>query len=167
MNIFYTNRCPKQAASEHCLTHRNKMIVEYAQLLSTAHHVLDGGLIGAYKQSHTHHPSAVWVRKSVTHYNWVLQCALELCRLYKRSRGINHQTYQVLQLLKTTPTNISDDSFSPPPVAAPVEFKQVGVSGGVCLAYQCYLNYKFHEWENRSKPLNVVFDNTPSWYVKY
>jgi hypothetical protein len=42
MNIFALDRDPFQAAQMHCDRHVIKMIVEYAQLLSTAHRQLDG-----------------------------------------------------------------------------------------------------------------------------
>lgn len=42
MNVFYTNDCPIQAANEHNHVHQTKMIVEYAQLLSSAQRLLDG-----------------------------------------------------------------------------------------------------------------------------
>ena len=42
MNIFYLNKDPKICAEQHCDKHVVKMIVEYAQLLSTAHRVIDG-----------------------------------------------------------------------------------------------------------------------------
>lgn len=42
MNIFALHRNPFAAAAYHCDKHVVKMIVEYAQLLSTAHRVLDG-----------------------------------------------------------------------------------------------------------------------------
>jgi len=42
MNIFYLNKDPKVCAEQHCDKHVVKMIVEYAQLLSTAHRVIDG-----------------------------------------------------------------------------------------------------------------------------
>ncbi|AUS01948.1 hypothetical protein NVP3058O_030 [Vibrio phage 3.058.O._10N.286.46.B8] len=42
MNIFFTNECPIQSANEHNHVHQTKMIVEYAQLLSTAHRLIDG-----------------------------------------------------------------------------------------------------------------------------
>jgi hypothetical protein len=72
MNVFFTNECPIQAANEHVRVHQVKMIVEYAQLLSTAHHVVDGdnAINGIYKQTHTNHPSAIWVRKSADNYEW-------------------------------------------------------------------------------------------------
>ena len=42
INIFALDRDPYVAASYHCDRHVVKMIVEYAQLLSTAHRQLDG-----------------------------------------------------------------------------------------------------------------------------
>ena len=42
MNIFYLDRDPVTCAKQHCDKHIVKMILEYAQLLSTAHRVLDG-----------------------------------------------------------------------------------------------------------------------------
>ena len=42
MNIFFLNTDPKVCAQEHLDKHVVKMIVEYAQLMSTAHRLLDG-----------------------------------------------------------------------------------------------------------------------------
>jgi len=42
MNVFYLDRNPITAAQMHCDKHVVKMILEYAQLLSTAHRLLDG-----------------------------------------------------------------------------------------------------------------------------
>ena len=42
MNIFYLSKNWKRAAGMHCDKHCVKMLVEYAQLLSTAHRVVDG-----------------------------------------------------------------------------------------------------------------------------
>ena len=42
MNIFYLDRDPKIAAQMMCDKHVVKMILESAQILSTAHRVLDG-----------------------------------------------------------------------------------------------------------------------------
>jgi len=42
MNIFYLHKDPDICASYHCDKHVLKMIIEYAQLLSTAHRMLDG-----------------------------------------------------------------------------------------------------------------------------
>lgn len=37
MNIFYLSDCPEQSAKDHCDKHVVKMILETAQLLSTAY----------------------------------------------------------------------------------------------------------------------------------
>ena len=42
MNIFYLDKDPKVCAEMHLDKHVVKMIIEYAQLMSTAHRVLDG-----------------------------------------------------------------------------------------------------------------------------
>ena len=42
MNIFYLDYDTKKCAEMHVDKHCVKMILEYAQLLSTAHRVLDG-----------------------------------------------------------------------------------------------------------------------------
>ena len=84
MNIFYLDTNPIKAAELHCDKHVVKMIIEYAQLMSTAHRVLDGELYEdrtannrrikrwrlnnndmenvVYKASHINHPSAIWTR---------------------------------------------------------------------------------------------------------
>ena len=99
MNIFYLDSDIDTCAEMHCDKHVVKMVLEYAQLLSTAHRVLDGieyieiqnnrrvvrwrlsdlsmeSMI--YKATHINHPSAVWVRSSIDHYNW-LSGLLTLC----------------------------------------------------------------------------------------
>lgn len=167
MNVFFTNECPIQAANEHCYVHQVKMIVEYAQLLSTAHHVVDGdnAIDGIYKQTNTNHPSAVWVRKSADHYEWLWECATQLCELYKQRTGKTHATQDKLWLLQSAPAGLDYNGFTKPPVAAPDEFKAIAVFGDVCKAYQKYLVSKFAEWQSREKPMKVEFDNVPAWCV--
>ena len=170
MNVFYTNSDPIIAAQDHTRVHRNKMIVEYAQLLSTAHHELGVNADGIYKRTHLNHPSAVWVRKSPFNYDWVARCALELCRLYTIDTGKTHKTHAlVIELLCNKPTawaNARDcdiQGFSEPPVAAPDEFKALAVFNGAAIAYQAYLRSKFAEWQSRAKPIAVSFTHQPEW----
>ena len=42
MNLFYLHEEPQVSATLHCDKHVVKMIIEYAQMLSTAHRMLDG-----------------------------------------------------------------------------------------------------------------------------
>ena len=60
MNIFYLDRDPKIAAEMHCDKHVVKMILESAQMMRTAHRVLDGDTyadkIKFYKMAYKNHP---------------------------------------------------------------------------------------------------------------
>ncbi len=92
MNIFYLSKNPKECAEMHLDKHVVKMIIEYAQLMSTAHRVIDGheyyDLTAngrkikrwrldddretvLMKASHINHPSAVWTRASDLNYIWL------------------------------------------------------------------------------------------------
>ena len=46
MNIFLLHENPVLCAEQHCDKHVVKMVIEYAQLMSTAHRYLDGELYG-------------------------------------------------------------------------------------------------------------------------
>ena len=165
MNIFFTNENPLLAANDHCHIHTNKMIIEYAQILSAAHHILDGenALQGIYKKTHQNHPSAVWVRSGQYQYEWVLDCAVELCKMYTLRTGKVHKTEAVLNILKDLPDNLSVTAWKNPPVAAPDKFKAVAVFQGAAIAYQEYMKEKLAEWLTRDKPLKVEFLYTPEW----
>ena len=57
MNIFILDKNPKLAAAMHCDKHVPKMILETAQMLSTAHRVYDTPQAeNLYKQAHLNHP---------------------------------------------------------------------------------------------------------------
>ena len=168
MNIFYTHSCPVQAADELCYKHVVKMILESCQLLSTAHHVmsteLDKNLI--YKMTHKNHPSAVWVRKSVEHYDWVWLNAKRMCEIYTAKTGRTHASEGVLDLLLCYPTGLPQKPFVEPPACVDDDLKHLS-RVSTEHAYQVYLNRKFSEWLNRDRPLKVEFPvKAPIWYEK-
>ena len=74
MNIFYLDPNPLKAAAYHNDKHVVKMILEYAQLLSTAHRVLDEipkdeGVF--YKACYINHPCGVWTREVSGNYEFL------------------------------------------------------------------------------------------------
>jgi hypothetical protein len=75
MNIFVLDADPLVAAKYHNDRHVVKMILESAQLLSTAHHVLDGQAArrvrGILRPSHQSHPCARWARSNSGSYQWL------------------------------------------------------------------------------------------------
>lgn len=118
MNIFYLDSSPRKAAQYHCDKHVVKMILEYAQLLSTAHRVLDGNNVGGkwvhptlddvlYKATHVNHPSSIWVREGWFNYMWLYDLFLNLGSEYAARYGKIHATSTKLEnVLKTAPNNI-------------------------------------------------------------
>lgn len=135
MNIFVLDNDPVIAAQLQCDKHVVKMIVETAQVLSTAHRMLDGdvetrlskagrrlkyyALDGAgedifYKACHHNHPSSVWTRESSSNYEWLYQHFIALCDEYTYRYNKTHATDTKLrEALKTNPANIADGKMTP------------------------------------------------------
>ena len=173
MNIFYLDKNPQRCAQMHVDKHCVKMILEYAQLLSTAHRVLDGVLTTGLSQSgrkqqryilsdereqmlysatHINHPSAVWVRQSSANYMWLAELLEECCKEYTYRYGKIHKVESsgLMQILKNVfPINISNKPFTEPTPAMPDECKVPGDS------IQSYHNYywsnKKHLWSWKGK----------------
>ena len=91
MNIFYLDKCPVKAASFQYNKHVVKMILESAQMLCTAHHLL-GNTNVPYKPTHKNHPSAVWVRQNAKHYQWLYNHMLALGNEYTKRYNKIHKT---------------------------------------------------------------------------
>jgi hypothetical protein len=185
MNIFYLDKNPQRCAQMHVDKHCIKMILEYAQLLSTAHRVLDGVLTTGlsesgrkqqryilsderqqmlYSATHINHPSAVWVRQSTANYMWLAELLEECCREYSYRYGKIHKVESsgLMQILKNVfPINISDKPFTEPTPAMPDECKVPGD------ALQSYRNYyvmnKGHLWSWKGK---INSRSEPQWFIK-
>ena len=147
MNIFYLAEDPKVCAQDHCDKHVVKMILEYAQLLSTAHRVLDGketkvlsnsgkryvsnwvlddsSDVVLYKVAHVSHPSNIWTRASGHHYIWLWRLWHNLCLEYTERYNKTHISWKKLRTyLSIPPQNIQDNGFTPPPQCMPDECKK-------------------------------------------
>lgn len=165
MNIFATSQCPVQCAQEMTNVHVVKMILESAQLLSTAHFVLDGVQVG-YKPTHQNHPCAVWARESLTNYCWLFKHFEALLNEFTFRTGKVHKSSEQLDALSWQPKNIEATAQTPFALCMPEEFARLGLFDQA-KAYQAYLNIKFAEWRSRDKPIKVEWTNRakPSWVI--
>lgn len=163
MNIFVTNKCPIKSAQDHNNVHCLKMIVESAQLLSTAHHVLDGVQVG-YKPTHQFHPSNLWCRSTSANYQWLYAHFKALCDEYTFRTGKIHKSSELLNVLDKLPMNIKKAELEPFAMAMPDEFKRLGIFDQT-IAYKAYLREKFRGWACREKPIKVEWTNRkqPEW----
>lgn len=186
MNIFYLSSIPSTAAEYHVDKHCVKMILESAQLLSTAHRVLDGvetiqlnksgrkvkrwilpddGRSVLYEATHINHPSAVWVRQSKQNYLWLYYLFDALCKEYTYRYGKVHKCERELihKQLSFPPKNITMfRGFTEPTPAMPDKYK---VSGDSIQSYRNYYNgekTRMFAWKNRPVPefinKNIISD---------
>ena len=154
MNIFYVDKDPKVCAEMHCDKHVVKMIVEYAQLLSTAHRVLDGDDANPnlYKIAHKNHPSTIWTRSSKQHYKWLFRLFRKLNIEYGIRYGKVHKSWEKLNgILKFPPKSIKDNGWVDPPQCMPDYCKKSDT-------VEAYRNYyilekkRFATWKNNQEP---------------
>ncbi len=132
MNIFYLDNDPETAARYHGDQHVVKMVLESAQLLSTAHHVLNpDGVSSArlYRPTHQNHPCSVWARSHAGNYLWLFALFTELCAEFGFRRGKVHRTSRLAEDLSAPPDTIAGYAAGsiplphvPPPTVMPDEF---------------------------------------------
>jgi hypothetical protein len=120
MNIFYLERNAVECAQAHNNKHVVKMILEYAQILSTAHRVCDGEqytkkkyVLGSfparwrnmkrwklsddyhdsllYQATHINHPSTIWARSSKENYIWLANLLISCCKEYTHRYDKTHK----------------------------------------------------------------------------
>lgn len=183
MNIFYLHNDPEICARMHNDKHCVKMVLEYSQLLSTAHRVLDGNeIVGKsktgrkqikwtlnderdsilYSATHLQHPSAIWVRQSDSNYRWLHNLLHELCKEYTHRYGRIHKCEFIglVEKLKLVPNNIPVGEFAAPTPAMPDSVKILGDS---LASYRNYYNKsKQHlaSWKGKINGRNV-----PDWFL--
>jgi len=154
------------------------MILEYAQLMSTAHRLLDGTQSVAkinnrnrriwtlpdhreqiiYKPVSWNHPSAIWVRKSRDNYSWLYQLMVSLCKEYTYRYGKTHKVEAsgLMDKLWVVPAGIPEHSkFTELPQAMPNDVKVPGDSIAAYHNYYRVYKKRFATWKNRE---------IPNWY---
>lgn len=179
MNIFYLHHDPVESARAHLDKHVVKMILEYAQLLSTAHRILDGTervVLSAsgrkkkvyqledermdsilYSATHANHPSAIWTRQHAVNYNYLYKLFVATCDEYTHRYGKVHMTDTKLRnILAKEPKNIFFDNktriWLGPTPAMPDECK---IKGDHLASYRKYYIDKkadMAKWTNREPP---------------
>jgi len=174
INIFYVDEDPMDAAQALVDKHVVKMILESAQLLSTAHRVLDGQEIEGksatgrkarrwilpdarddvmYAATHINHPSAVWCRTSVRNYDWLVDHFYALMREYNHRYNKTHKCYGELSyMLQSPPHNLKAWEWTEMPSCMAEEYI---ISKDPIINYRNYYREgkkNLHKWTNRQPP---------------
>ena len=174
MNIFYLDPDPSKCARMHNDKHTVKMILEYTQLLSTAHRLHDGKqsvvLVNNRKlkrwtlddprmntnlflASHINHPSAKWARHNAQNYHWLYLLLYELCKEYTHRYGKIHVVEtKLLPTLALIPDGLENGEFTPPWRAMPDEYKVGDDSMASYRNYYVGAKARFAKWTKREIP---------------
>jgi hypothetical protein len=158
LNIFYVDRDPVKAAQSLCDKHVIKMTLESAQLLSGAAQLLGSPPDDLYKLTHRNHPCAVWARKSVTNFNWLIQHGIGLSQEYTYRYGRIHKSSRIFYYLLDNfqfPGTIQAD-FDEPPLAMPDHYRTVD---NKVLAYRNYYigdKLEICRWTKREPPAWIL-----------
>ena len=139
---------------KHCV----KMIWKSAQMLSTAHRMLDGEEYLQRNKNHKNHPSTIWARSSKQHYDWLFRLfrmlSAEYSIRYSEHNFKVHKTWDKLgKLLETAPKNIKDNGWVDPPQCMPDHCKRPNT-------IDAYRNYYMTEKASIS---TWKFTNSPTW----
>jgi hypothetical protein len=154
------------------------MIIEYAQLLSTAHRIRDGQEYydltangrkikrwrlpddreqRLMKASHINHPSNVWARANHLNYKWLYEMWVHLLDEYTYRYGKVHACARLRDVLAKLPEKIPVGLCETEPTPAmPDDCKIVNNS---LASYHKYYNEKktrFARWTKRP---------APNWYI--
>ena len=149
MNIFYLHPNPVKAASYFYDKHKVKMILECAQMLCTAHHAYDNGHNVPYKKAHLNHPSTIWVRESIHHYNWLYEHMLAIGKEYTARYNKYHMSIEKCrEALAQPPVGMPDRGFTEPPQCMPEEYK---VNDNSLLAYWNYYEQEKQNIRNKNE----------------
>lgn len=138
MNLFLISWIIKECVEGYFDKHVVKMIIEYAQLLSTSHWVhtdsdtveewLDEGNIYKASKGQINNPIAVWVREHINNYRFLTKLAKALCEeyyyRYGKEKNKRHKTEKIIDfLMKNEPkfNNVNKKLIGPHKVTEPAQ----------------------------------------------
>jgi len=150
------------------------MILESAQLLSTAHRIIDGieyeGRTASgrkvkrwklpdsretslYSATHVNHPSSVWCRTNGENYMWLVKHFEGLLSEYKFRYGKTHKCEGMLDVLNSMPNNIGRGALTS--VTPAMDVKYI-VSNDSLDNYRNYYRHgktHLHKYTKRAPPV--------------
>jgi hypothetical protein len=155
MNIFILDENIEKNCEYHCDKHVVKMIVEYAQLGCSAHHI-HGEVEPPYKKTHVNHPCSVWARESMGNYEYLVKLGKQLCKEYTTRYSKKHKTEAVFEWLESNKPNLSPQGMTKFALAMPEQYRQAD-------AVQSYREYYINEKSDIAKW--KFAEAPPYWFV--
>lgn len=143
MNIFASFNCPYRSSEFLDDKRVIKMVLESAQLLSTALHI--NGIEGIYRKTHVKHPCTIWTARSRSNYEWLLEHFKALYTRYSMIYDREHACSRFFGELARLRLDMPDVGLTEFANCAAnkelnIDFKSID---DVHLAYRMYLNERW------------------------
>lgn len=163
MNIFVLDRDAGKAARYHCDKHVVKMLLETAQLLSTALWLVDPpqaqrlyarGRI--YRATHRHHPCVRWLAESPANVRWLSRLGTALATEYQYRYGRRHASAPVIACLAQLAAQSRGGRRTPFAQAMPEQYRRADAVE----AYRAYYRgakAPIADWTRR---------RAPRWFIR-
>ena len=154
MNIFATSSSPSESAVWLDDLRKNKMILESAQMLSTAMRILETSTDWpVYKAAYVNHPCTVWTRQSLGNFQWLLDHMICL------SDNREHKSKRLIPTFKfflESSTKFPEIKLTP--FCNCTTYKE---EEDVHQAYQMYL---IDKWNSDKRQPTWNYGKKPEWY---
>lgn len=150
MNIFFLSRDIDECVQFHCNAHVVKMCIEYAQLLSSVHHMVGADCVSMYKLTHKNHPCAVWARTTQQNYEYLFSLAVLLGEEYTHRYGKRHKSMDIVEASQSL--DLPDLGFTEPPKCVPDDLKTMDDTVEAYRTYYKRDKAHFCKWTKREVP---------------
>ena len=120
MNIFFLHKHPVIAAQMQCNKHVVKMVLETAQMLSTAARAK--GHDAGYKSAYPKHPMTLWVNQNADNFRWAWLHGMSLAKEYTNRYDKIHKSQEILEQLENYATG-DEAHITEPPQCMPDQYK--------------------------------------------
>ena len=161
MNIFAFDKCPMRSALWLDDIRKNKMILESAQMLSTAVRALcPDTKLEVYKTAYLNHPCSKWARQSRANFQWLLH---HMSWLYNQKSG-DHKSARLIPEFQ----KYADDGDFPDEYLTPFANCARNLERGVDYSnvddvHQAYRMYMNDRWKERNITLTWRWGEEPDW----
>ena len=161
MNIFAFDKCPMRSALWLDDIRKNKMILESAQMLSTAVRSLcPDTTLEVYKSAYLNHPCSKWARQSRANFKWLLH---HMSWLYNQKSGDHKSARLIPRFQKYADGGDFPDEYLTPFANCARNLERGVDYSEVDDVHQAYRMYMNDRWKERNITLTWRWGEEPDW----
>ena len=161
MNIFAFDKCPMRSALWLDDIRKNKMILESAQMLSTAVRALcPDTTLEVYKTAYLNHPCSKWARQSRANFQWLLH---HMSWLYNQKSGEHKSARLIPEFQKYVDDGDFPDEYLTPFANCARNLERGVDYSDIDDVHQAYRMYMNDRWKERNITLTWCWGEEPDW----